>query len=568
MKLHAWVWMLLAIITGCGTTPQPNVVLVMTDDQGYGDVAAHGNTVIQTPAIDALHAESVRFTNFHVDPTCSPTRSALMTGRYSRRVGVWHTIMGRSLLAPEETTMAEVFSAAGYRTGMFGKWHLGDNYPLRPQDQGFDETLVMGGGAVHNIPGYWGNYCNDDTYYRDGVPEKFQGYCTDIWFDEAMNFIRANKEQPFFCYLPTNAPHGPWVVDDRYSMPYANNENVFNDNFYGMVVNFDENLGRMRTFLKDEGLEKNTIFIYMTDNGSAAGYRPGKGGFNAGMRGWKGSEYDGGHRVPFYMRWPAGGIDGGRDVDRLAAHFDVLPTLIDLCGLQSPNNVEFDGTSVTPLLRGKSLPERTLFVESQRVEYPEKWRKSSVMREQWRLVNGKELYEIRKDPGQENDVAAQHPDIVSELRTGYEQWYTDVSGRHDEYVRIGLGGTQNPTTLNSHDMHEEPRWLHEQVLQGVPANGFWAVNVETAGEYEISLKRWPDEVGLPITAALPDGKALPIVQAGLQLGAVSMSRGVMEGDVAASFTVELQAGPAKLVGWFGDKDGGKQSAYYVTVNKL
>jgi arylsulfatase A-like enzyme len=192
---------------GHTVTPEkkrPNVVLVMTDDQGYGDLACHGNSIIKTPNLDALHAQSTRLTNFHVGPTCSPTRASLMTGRYCNRTGVWHTVMGRSLLRKDEVTMADVFRAGGYKTGIFGKWHLGDNYPFRPQDRGFDEVLIHKGGGIGNTQDYWGNDYFDDTYFRNGRPERFEGYCTDVWFTEAIKFIEANKDRPFFCYLPTN----------------------------------------------------------------------------------------------------------------------------------------------------------------------------------------------------------------------------------------------------------------------------------------------------------------------------------------------------------------------------
>ena len=316
---------------------KPNVILVVTDDQGYGDMSCHGNQVLQTPAIDALHRDGLCLTDFHVNPCCSPTRAALMTGRYSSRVGVWHTVLGRSLLRAGETTMANVFAANGYRTGMFGKWHLGDSYPFRPHDRGFQEALYHGGGAIGNSPDYWGNHYFDDTSFRNGKPEKFQGYCTDVWFGEAIQFIRANKDRPFFCYLPTNVPHYPLLVAEKYFQPFAGKVPDSMAHYYGMLVNFDENLARLRRELRQLGLEENTILIFLSDNGTADGVELDKdgyptAGFNAGMKGDKLSEYEGGHRVPCLVSWPAGGIHGGREVTRLAAHIDLLPTLIDLCG--------------------------------------------------------------------------------------------------------------------------------------------------------------------------------------------------------------------------------------------
>ena len=186
---------------------RPNVVFVLTDDQGYGELGCHGNPIIQTPNLDKLHSQSVRLTNYHVDPTCSPTRSALMTGRYSSRVGVWHTVMGRSLLRRDEVTLADVFADNGYRTGIFGKWHLGDNYPYRPQDRGFQEVLTLGGGAISNTPDFWGNNYFDDMLRHNGKLEKCKGYCTDVFFNAALQFIETNRDRPFFAYIPTpNAP--------------------------------------------------------------------------------------------------------------------------------------------------------------------------------------------------------------------------------------------------------------------------------------------------------------------------------------------------------------------------
>ncbi|MEK6237099.1 MAG: arylsulfatase, partial [Planctomycetales bacterium] len=308
-----WTMMFAFMVLTCcaqAASAKPNVILVITDDQGYGDVAAHGNTMIKTPNLDKLHGQAVRLTDFHVDPTCSPTRSALMSGRYSTRTGVWHTIMGRSLMSGAELTVAEVFQSAGYATGMFGKWHLGDNYPCRPQDQGFQEAFYNGGGGVTQTPDFFGNDYFDDTYYRNGKPEKTEGYCTDVWFDNAMAFIEKNAKagKPFFTYLTTNAPHGPFLVADKYSQPYRDAGVPGNmAPFYGMITNIDENMGRLSAKLDQLKIADNTILIFMTDNGTAAGAggrgkKPSKGwkGFNAGMRGAKGSEYDGGHRVPFF----------------------------------------------------------------------------------------------------------------------------------------------------------------------------------------------------------------------------------------------------------------------------
>ena len=509
---------LLSFLLFCGSSGplqaadrKPNVVLVITDDQGYGDVAVHGNRMIQTPNMDRLHSISVRLTDFHVDPTCSPTRSALMSGRYSTRTGVWHTIMGRSIMDSAELTIAEVFKAAGYVTGMYGKWHLGDNYPCRPQDQGFDETFYNGGGGVGQTPDYFGNDYFDDTYFRNGKPEKAQGYCTDVWFREAISFIEKNKERPFFTYLSTNAPHGPFLVAESYKIPYQK-KGVQGSMapFYGMITNIDENLGRLMKKLDELDLEKNTILIFMTDNGTAAGAgrrsrgkkAPGAAakkwpGFNAGMRGQKGSSYDGGHRVPFFIRWPAGGIKGGRDIETLSAHIDVLPTLAQLCGIKIPEGPPIDGKSLAPLLRGEEpvWPDRTLFVHSHRIEQVKQGRNNSVMTKRWRLVGNKELNDITADPAQAKNIAANHPGVVKTLNGAYDEWWKSLSPVFTDTVHLVLGNpAENPANLTCHDWHTNNGpvpWNHGHIRKGPVANGFWAVNFEKAAKYEITLRRWP-----------------------------------------------------------------------------
>jgi len=549
----------------------PNVVLVLTDDQGYGDLACLGNPIIQTPNIDALYRQSLRLTDYHVGPTCAPTRAALMTGRYCNRTGVWHTIMGRSLLRRDEVTMAEVFTAGGYRTGIFGKWHLGDNYPFRPQDRGFQEVLVHGGGGVGQTPDYWGNDYFDDTYWHNGTPKKQAGYCTDVWFDAALRFIEANRDRPFFAYIATNAPHSPYSVAEKYSGLYAG-KNVPNANFYGMITNIDENVGRLTSKLQDLGLEENTILIFMTDNGTAAGFQGGKG-FNAGMRGNKGSAYDGGHRVPCFIRWPAGGLGGGKDIGRLTAHIDVLPTLIDLCGLPKPTGVKFDGASLVPLLRNADAawPDRVLITDSQRIEQPQKWRQSAVMTDRWRLVDGKALYEIHTDPGQKNDISAAHPEVVKRMRQAYEDWWASVSPRFGEYCEIGIGSDkENPSRLTCHDWHDDDQlpWDQTHILKGQRANGFWAVEVAQAGEYEFALRRWPKEVDQPINAALPGGSAVQATKARLTIGEIDLTGPVAADAKEVVFRTPLPPGKTKLQTWLTAEDDTSRGAYFVYVRRI
>ncbi|MEE3052785.1 MAG: arylsulfatase [Planctomycetota bacterium] len=557
---------------------KPNVVLVITDDQGYGDVAAHGNKMIQTPNIDRLHSISVRLTDFHVDPTCSPTRSALMSGRYSTRTGVWHTIMGRSIMSSSELTIAEVFKAAGYTTGMYGKWHLGDNYPCRPQDQGFDETFYHGGGGVGQTPDYFGNDYFDDTYFRNGKPEKAQGYCTDVWFREALSFIEKNREKPFFAYLSTNAPHGPFLVADSYKVPYQK-KGVQGSMvpFYGMITNIDENMGKLMKRLDELKLAENTILIFMTDNGTAAGAPRGRRGkpkpggaargwpgFNAGMRGQKGSSYDGGHRVPFFIRWPAGGIKGGRDIETLSAHIDVLPTLVQLCGIKLPEGPPIDGKSLAPLLKGEepAWPDRTLFVHSQRIEQVKKGRNNSVMTKRWRLVGNKELYDITADPAQAKNIAANHPGVVKTLNGAYDEWWKSLSPVFTDTVHLVLGNpAENPANLTCHDWHTNNGpvpWNHGHIRKGPVANGFWAVNFEKAGQYEITLRRWPEQ----------EKKKIGAVKARIRIGPLEKSQDVNPEENGSIFKLEVPAGKARLQTWLQRTDGKTCGAYFVEIRRV
>jgi len=521
---------------------RPNVVLIITDDQGYGDLSCHGNPVLKTPNLDRLYGESVRLADYHVAPTCSPTRSALVTGHWTNRTGVWHTSMGRSMLRENEVTMGQVFLDAGYATGMFGKWHLGDNYPFRPEDRGYSEVMRHGGGGVGQTPDFWDNAYFDGAYFHNSVPEPVEGFCTDVWFDYARRFITAQKKagKPFLAYISTNAPHWPMHSPPEFAAPYEEQLGTNVGHFFGMIANIDDNVGRMRTFLEQEGLAENTIFIFTTDNGTSLGEKV----FNAGMRGKKRSEYDGGHRVPLFVYWPAGGLVGGRDVEPITAHVDVLPTLIDLCGIAPPEGVKFDGRSIRPLLEGKaspadgSWPDRILVTDSQRVKDPIKWRKSAVMTSRWRLVNGEELYDIKQDPGQESDVASAHPEVVVRLKAFYEAWWAELEPTFQQDCAIYLGHEgDNPVRLTCHDWitTETTPWNQASVrtaLDKPSATGFWNVKVVAAGEYEIRLRRWPEEADTAIDAPLPPGadvpgdspfrsrpgKAVPAVKASVRIG--------------------------------------------------
>ncbi len=578
---------------------RPNIVLVITDDQGYGDLGCAGNPILQTPHLDRFHGESIRLTNYHVGPTCAPTRAGLLTGHYANSTGVWHTIGGRSLLRKDEWTLATALRENGYRTGIFGKWHLGDAYPYRPQDRGFETVVVHGGGGIGQTPDYWGNDYFDDTYFVNGEPRRFQGYCTDVWFDEALRFIEANKDRPFFCYLATNAPHSPYNVEQRYYDLYKGLVPDLRARFYGMITNIDENFGRLRAKLHEWGLEENTILIFTTDNGTSGGCRLDRQGFvvegyNAGMRGMKGSPYDGGHRVPFFLRWPAGGLQGPRDVHRLTSHIDVMPTLLELCGIAVPPGRTFHGRSLVPLLTGRDQdwPDRPVVTDSQRVPRPVKWRLSAVMTDRWRLINGQELYDMAADPGQRHDVAVQHPDVVARLRQAYEAWWDLVSQQFDEEIPISLGAEPGvETCLTCHDWRNDDGsvpWHQGHIRQAMVANGYWEVQVEASGRYLIELRRWPKEVERPLVAGVEGddiewrrdcipqeawsqytgGRAVPVREARLRIGNQTYSQPISPTDVAARFEVTLTAGPTHLQTWLSDGGDLTLGAYYIYIRRL
>jgi len=575
---------------------KPNVILVLTDDQGYADLGCTGNPWIKTPNIDAFHDDAVRLTDFHVSPLCTPTRGAIMSGRRPIRNGAWATCWGRSILRKTEVTMADVFARSGYATGMFGKWHLGDNYPYRPQDRGFQRVVAHKGGGVGQTPDFWGNNYFDDTYFHNGEARPHEGYCTDVWFEEATRFIEANREGPFFAYIATNAPHSPYLVAERYRKLYEGNPEIPEPGFYGMITNIDENFGALDAKLKELGIADNTILIFMTDNGSSGAAKLGPNGlaekgYNAGMRGMKGSYYDGGHRVPFFIRWPGGELGGGRDLGEMALHVDMLPTFIDLCGLEAPEGVTFDGVSFADYLTGKvdELPDRSQFLQiRQSTEPPERWT-NAILTQRWRLVFGKELYDIKADPAQQNDVAAEHPEVVAKLRAEHEKWWDEVSPIFDEYCPISLGNDEeNPACLTAMDVMGDVAWHQTAICIAKRSTGRWTVDVERGGTYTFSLRRWPEELGLPIDGKVPpedadshiyakgDGMSAKIepVRARLKLFNNEWTAEVEKGAEEVKFTVNLdKTGVTQLEAWFmmEDTDDTGQpdecGAYYVYVER-
>jgi arylsulfatase A-like enzyme len=449
-------------------TKQPNIIYVITDDQGYGDIAAHGNPVVKTPHLDRMHGESVRLTEFHASPTCAPTRAALMTGRHEFRSGVTHTILERERLALSATTLPQILKTAGYTTGIFGKWHLGDEDAYQPGKRGFDRVFIHGGGGIgQSYPGSCGdapgNTYIDPVVRSDGTFVKTKGYCTDVFFDAALDWIdmKRKADAPFFCYVATNAPHAPYDCPPGSDAPYLarlDAAGVKNEKqraeiakFYGMIENIDTNVGRLLAKLDAWGIADDTLVVFTTDNGTAAGAAV----CNAGMRAHKGSPYRGGTRVPSFWRWK-GGLPAGMDMPSLVAHIDVLPTLCDLAAVEIPPTVaeKVEGRSFAPLLRGARIawPDRPLVTHVGRWDRGKAaesaYRNCRIREGQWSLVNVKnkpdtwELYDIAADPGEQTDVAKEHPDIVARLAAEYDAWWQSVQ---QDLVNEDLDGpSENP----------------------------------------------------------------------------------------------------------------------------
>ncbi|MFC1766365.1 arylsulfatase [Planctomycetota bacterium] len=422
---------------------RPNIILVMTDDQGYGDLACHGHPFLQTPNLDKLYTQSTRFTDFHVSSTCAPTRAALMSGRAPFKNGVTHTILERERMTLKATTIAQVLKSAGYTTGIFGKWHLGDEDPYQPHNRGFDESFIHGAGGIgqrfvgtqSDAPG---NSYFDPIIKHNNSFVKTKGYCTDVFFKQALGWIKANKdnkERPFFAYIPTNAPHEPYRVESRYQELYQGKCRDRSAAFFGMITNIDENMGVLMEKLDTWELSKNTLLIFMTDNGTAAGT------YNYNMKFKKGSPHEGGSRVPLFMRLP-GKIQPGIDVDRITRHYDLFPTLAGIAGAPIPTGLELDGRSLLPLIEDSTVQwsDRNLFFHVGRWNKkgvsgrwgqgntdPDeaKYKSFAVRNEKWRLV-GTALYNIEQDPGEEKDLSKQYPEVVSEMLKSFDAWWAQV----------------------------------------------------------------------------------------------------------------------------------------------
>lgn len=491
----------------------PNVILIITDDQGYGDLGFTGNPHVKTPVLDQLAQESIRLTNFYVSPVCAPTRSSLMTGRYSLRTGVHDTYNGGATMATSEVTIAEMLKQADYRTGIFGKWHLGDNYPSRPNDQGFDESVIHLSGGMGQVGDFTTYFQGDSSYFdpvlwHNGKQQAYEGYCSDIFADQAVAFIKNNQQSPFFCYLSFNAPHTPLQVPDKYYQMYKDIDPTagFEDDdrpfpemsekdkedarkVYAMVTNIDDNVGKVMSTLDELDIADNTIVIFMTDNG------PQQWRYVGGMRGRKGSVYRGGVRVPFFMRYPAQ-FSGNKDIETTTAHMDVLPTLADLCDVSLPMNRAIDGKSLVPLLNDESVSwtDRSLFFTWTR-KYPGLYRNVALQQGDYKLVGQTsynaeltdfELFDLKADPYEQNNLVAEKTEIAHQLKQQLDQHFFELiqSPNLTDPPAVVLGDESDyPVFLNRNDAGgERGIWNQEDIF------GKWLVDVEEEGNYNLNFR--------------------------------------------------------------------------------
>ena len=492
----------------------PNIILLITDDQGYGDLGFHGNPVIQTPTLDSLALKSTRLTHFYVSPVCAPTRSSLMTGRYSLRTGVFDTYNGGAIMSDQETTIAEYLKEAGYSTGIFGKWHLGDTYPYRPHDQGFDISRVHAGGGIGQPGDYYENFIKGDSSYFNpilefnGVKTETSGYCSDVFTDLAIDFIKENKDKPFFAYVSYNAPHTPLQVPEEYMQMYDTvdilpglfpsrgsdmDEMTERDieaarKIYAMVSNIDDNISRIWETVSAEGLSENTLIIFITDNG------PQQRRYNGGLRSRKGSVYEGGIRVPSFWHWPEKLVPG--ESDFISAHFDVLPTLLDICGIQVNSDNPVDGISLWPVLEGEKGDNINRNIAHYWYRgYLEPYHNIAFRSGKYKLVahgdymmkNSEfELYDILSDPNEELDISNSSSSLVDSLRKGFDDWYGEIMGSENLQIqRIQIGTKfQNPVTLGRNDTKgaSAKQWMSESGM------GYWDVMVTEPGLYDIEVR--------------------------------------------------------------------------------
>lgn len=496
-----WLLLCLYILAGLvGLTDQlaaqpaaparpPNILLILADDMGWGDLRCHGNEKLDTPALDKLQSQSVELGQFYVSPVCSPTRASMLTGRHHVRLRVLNTTSGLETMHGEEVTLAEALKPAGYVSGCFGKWHNGANHPTTARGQGFDEFFGF-------VGGFFSNYF-DPALEHDGFTAVRKGFITDVLADAAMGFIEKNRSQPFFCYVPFNACHSPMQAPDGLFAKYTKlGFEPKTAAVYAMIENLDANVGRVLVKLDSLGLAENTIVIFASDNG------PNTPRFNGGMRGGKGSLFEGGQRVPCFIRWP-GKLEAGKRVSQVAQHVDMFPTLLDLAAVSLPRSRPLDGVSLAPLLRGEAVewPERLLFEVTGRggkdgttiPKYP-----GTVRSDTHRWVHDNKqvmLFDLRSDPGEKNNIAAQQPEIGARLAKAYDAWFAEATAAtQGKVLRFPVTLTEGTELLVPYAMLEGGAkffgkgWDNDWALfPASTATIAWNLEVPHAGAYEVTV---------------------------------------------------------------------------------
>ncbi len=486
---------------------RPNIVIILADDQGWGDLSVHGNTNLSTPHIDSLARDGALFERFFVCAVCAPTRAEFLTGRYHSRGGVRGVSTGAERLNLDEMTIAQTFKAAGYATAAFGKWHNGTQFPYHPNARGFDEYYGF-------TSGHWGQYF-DPELDHNGKLVRGKGYITDDLTSHAMDFIAQHKDRPFFCYLPFNTPHSPMQVPERFFEKFSHldpkmqsqdprEEIPMTRAALAMCESIDWNVGRVLAKLDELKLSNDTIVIYFSDNG------PNSWRWNGGMKGRKGSVDEGGLRVPFLIRWP-GHIRPGSRIPQIAGAIDLLPTLADLAGIRVASTKPLDGKSVKPLLLGqaKDWPDRMIFsLQGKRV---------SVRTQQYRLDPQGQLFDMVADPGQDRDVAKQNPEVAAKLSQALAQWSKEMLplvGEDDRPFPVGYSET---TMLPARDGVGEggiersataPNCSYFTNWKSKGDRITWDIEVGRAAEYEaiVYYTCRPEDAGSTIELSFLDRK--------------------------------------------------------------
>ncbi len=526
---------------------KPGVVLITLGSVGWGDLGASGGAQVPTPRMDKLLEESAVFRDFHVSPLDAASRAALLTGLEPLRAGVWGNHSGRNRLRPGLLTIASHLSGQGYATALTGTWALGDNCPSRPQDHGYSHVLTHPGGIPGGAADFYSNDGTDDLWLLNGEISPQHGSYTEVTFGTAIRFIEKHAAQPFFCHLSPALPPG---MPAENLEPFRNKPEISNPLRAAWLAALDASIGDFLDQLDRLQLTTGTIVILTSTTGMPGSGKDKPHGFNAGRRGCTGSPYDGGHCVPLMIRWPQGGILAG-DVSAAAAHYDLLPTIAALTGGALPSEFKSDGLSLTPfILPGTSSAppaERLLITDAQEIPVPVPWRQQCIMSGPWRLINGRELYDLRADPGQQKNLATLRADTVEQLRAAGETWWSSLAPDKLEPVRTIVGGAQDPVLLTPHE------WLgrsaipvsRDDVIRGTPANGQWVLEVARQGNYDILLRRWP----LTVNRAIHESFFTPD-KARIRLGTHDETKSVPPGSTGVNFRIALKPGPATIQTWF------------------